>query len=154
MSHVWIVIFVAALSILFAVVFLIAFLIAYCTFLKSDKAHMERLFKRHREMHYLESLVYHVAYREGRVSQARIFELIPEAERCHDCRKQVSLVFKYGLIKRHLLMDVQTQCAYITPHVRRLIESSELFEGLETAWILPARKIIFSHGACHMYAVK
>lgn len=106
-----------------------------------------------REMHYLESLIYHVAYREGRVSQRRIFELIPDAAACSMCRKQIALVFEYGLIKRELLLDTQTGDAVITEHVRRTIARADEFAHLGRAWILPARKIQFTHRACHIFSV-
>lgn len=106
-----------------------------------------------REMHYLESLVFHVAYREGTVSLERIFELVPGLANCADCRRHLRLIFEFGVLKRELIVDVKTGRAMITNHVRRLVRHADLFEDFGTAWVLPERKIRFLHRACHVLPV-
>lgn len=107
-----------------------------------------------REMHYLESLVFHVAFREGRVSIGRVYELGPGIRACPVYRRHLDLIFEFGPLKRQLLVDVKTGNATLTRHARRLVKYAGSSKDVGTAWILPAEKIRFQHRTCHIFPLR
>jgi hypothetical protein len=106
-----------------------------------------------REMHFMESLVYHIAYEEGSVTPERVMEFMPQIAGCHLCKKHLDLVFEFGVLKGELLVDVKTRKATITDLMRRMIDRAEEFQDFGTAWVLPRSKLKRSHGACHIFSI-
>ncbi len=107
-----------------------------------------------RETHYLESLVYHVAFQERAVTEARICALVPGLAECSVCRERLSRVFEWGVLKRDFLIEQTTGRAVLTAHRRRCVEYAGHFQDLGEAWVLPARKIRFTHAACHTMLIR
>ncbi len=102
-----------------------------------------------REMHYLESLVFHVAFKEGSVSRARVCELVPGIADCPSCCRHLQLAFFFGAMRGDLIARQAPDSYGISPHVNQLVVSAETFQDLGQAWVLPASKIVFEHQACH-----
>lgn len=102
-----------------------------------------------REMYYLESLVFHVAFKEGSVSPARIRELVPGLAECPSCCTHLRLVFEFGSMRRDLIHDSETGSWRIPWPVKRKVALAEIFQDLGQDWVLPASKITFEHRACH-----
>lgn len=102
-----------------------------------------------RDMHYLESLVFHVAFREGTVSRTRIWELVPGASNCPACNKHLQLIFYFGSMRGDLIPDQQAGVYRISSHVTQMVASAESFRDLGQAWVLPVSEIVFEHQAYH-----
>ncbi len=100
-------------------------------------------------MHYMESLVYRIAYEEGSVTPERVTRLVPQIAHCKLCQKHLHLVWQFGVERGDLLVDVNSNKAVITRFTRLKVKHAESFTHLGTAWILPKSKIKLSHAACH-----
>lgn len=115
----------------------------------------ERQLRYNHEMGYLENLIFHLAYKEGFASKERLCELIPEMRTCTQCQKNIKLILLFNEQKKDLLIEVNSERWFITSHIRQRIRSAPYFYyALGLRDTLPANKIKFHHGACHIFATK
>ena len=120
------------------------------TLIKQDPRPFQQ-WRYHRETHYLESIIFHIAYREGSVTPERVFELVSGTKDCIICQSAVRRIFASRSIIYDMHVDPKTQVGILTQHMRTKIEHAELFQDLETAWVLPASRIRLEHRACHIF---